>query len=304
MFRARVVGSCVGGSLAAILVVACTVADEGPSAAPEEECTTCDDAGDEPSGEKDAHGGWRPIKDTGKDAGKQKDAAPSDPPLPPCSKSANVKGFVERQLLGGTFWTYVSASYDPKKPMPLVVALHGAGDNAKSYLTYEWQANVDARGMIVVAPQATNPVSAGYGWIKDDRARILAAIDDARACYAVAPGKIILQGFSLGADMSLFVGLTYAKDYAGIAVASGTLARAETSFAQGVSFLPAAKKLPISLWRGTSDPIVSAEDITDTHDRLTAGGHVVKDHSFKGGHKTTPADALAQYDELLGTTGP
>ena len=277
-------------------IVACSGEYARPGA-PNDACASCVEAPDDATFVEDVPG----------DAGALKEAAPAPaeldgstdaPPRAPCSKSPHAKGFVERSLLGGTFWTYVPATYDPKAPLPLVVALHGAGDAAKNYLTYEWQANADARGLVILAPQGSVEVSTGSGWTKADRARILTAIDDARSCYAIAEKRTILQGFSAGADMALFVGLTYSNDFDGIAVASGGLARAETKIAGGVALLPASRKLPVTLWRGASDPVVSASEITETKDRLEASGHVVTVRSFKGGHKTSPADALAQYDEL------
>lgn len=233
-----------------------------------------------------------------RDASTNADASSDDPPLPKCSTDAGQTGLVQRSLLGGRFYTYVPSTYDPKTPLPLVVALHGAGDTAKNYLAYEWQANADARGFIVLAPEGTSAISAGFSWVTADRTRILAALDDVRECYSVAPNKILIQGFSLGADMALFAGLTYADEFVGIAVASGSLRRAETSFNAGAVFLPATKKLRVSLYRGANDPIVTADDVTDSQTRLEADGHTVVVHTFKGPHKTTPADALAQYDEL------
>lgn len=226
------------------------------------------------------------------------DAATEDPPALICSKAAQERGLVERSILGGTFYTYVPAIYDPATPLPLVVALHGAGDTAKSYLAYEWQANADALGVIVLAPQGSASAATGSAWVAADRTRIVAAIDDVRACYSVAPNKTVLQGFSLGADMALFTGLAYSEDFVGIAVASGSLGRAESSFNGGAALAPATRKIRVSLWRGTNDPIVSADDVADSKTRLEAAGHTVFVHSFKGAHKTTPADALVQYDEL------
>jgi poly(3-hydroxybutyrate) depolymerase len=299
MARARIllpaIVVCVGA------VTACTV--KHVTIIPEDDCSACEEPTEDPTIPVDVvDASSNVFGDTKKDAA-AKPATPEEPAtdastLPPCSNSADATGLIERSLLGGTFWTYVPASYDRSSPLPLVVALHGAGDSAKNYLTFEWQANADARGFVVLAPQGTAQAATGYDWAAEDRARILAAIDDVRACYAIAKKGPLIQGFSAGADMALFVGLTYSNDFAGIAVASGSLSAAETSFSSKTPLLPAAHKLPVSLWRGTTDPIVTLTDVTDSKDRLEAAGHTVTLHSFKGSHKTTPTDALAQYDEL------
>jgi predicted esterase len=298
----------------ALLPAACSVRHVTASESP---CTSCDDQADEAPTLPPEGIDLPPSPVLASDPAPSPDAAPDasadaasepEPPEPPppttCSLSPNATGVVERSLLGGRYWTYVPASYDPKTPAPLVVALHGAGDVAKSYLSYEWQADADARGAIVVAPQGTTVVSAGFGWAADDRKRILAAVDDVHACYAILPKHTIIQGFSVGADMALFVGLTYANEFDAIAVASGSLLRAEAAFSPTAPLLPAARKIPVTAWRGTNDPIVPATDIDDLKQRLEAGGHQVFVHSFKGSHKTTPADALAQYDELTGALMP
>lgn len=221
-----------------------------------------------------------------------------------CDLSPHAIGFTERSVLGGKFITYVPATYVNTKPVPVVVALHGAGDQANAFLKYEWQANADSLGWIVVAPEGSQIVSTGKGWAAIDEARIMGAIDATRACYATLTKKTIVQGFSVGASFALYLALKHPNDFAGVAVSSGSLDQAEKTFNAGMSLLPAARALPVSIFHGKSDPVVLFTVAQATQASLETNGHTVTFHSFTGAHKTGPADALIQANDLASASAP
>ncbi len=235
------------------------------------------------------------AEDTGSDAAR--------PPID-CDQSPHAIGTTERTVLGGTFHTYVPATYSKTKPVPVVVALHGAGDQAISYLKYEWQANADALGWIVVAPEGSLIVSTGKGWAAIDESRIMGALQVSRACYATLTKKTIIQGFSTGASMALFVALKHPNDFSGVALSSGSLDQAEKTFNGGAALLPAARALPVSIFHGKTDPVVLFTAAQATQSSLEKNGHTVTFHSFTGAHKTTPADALIEANDLASASAP
>jgi poly(3-hydroxybutyrate) depolymerase len=183
-----------------------------------------------------------------------------------------------------------------------VVALHGAGDTAGNYLAAIWQANADAKGLMVIAPEGTYPVGSGFSWNSGDDVTILAAMDDVYACYAVDPKRILLNGFSAGGIMSYFIGLDQAKRFSGIAIASANLGSAEAI--AGRPLLPAPWKIPVSHFHGEQDQNFPIQTAIDGMNQLKAAGHPFHWHPFDGGHMTTPQDALQMYLDLESSTAP
>lgn len=235
-------------------------------------------------------------------------APPTDAAMAPdtshasCAKSPDAHGTTSRSAAGNPYYSYVPASYDKSKPSALVVALHGAGDTAQNYLQWMWQANADARGVIVIAPEGTYPYSGGYAWNGGDDSLVLAALDDVQKCYSIDPKHVVINGFSAGGTMAYFIGLANASRFSGLAIQSSSLSSGE--YVAGGSLLPAAWKVPVSHFHGDADmnfPIANAKQGIDT---LQAAGHPVFWHPFSGGHQATAADALTELDDLAKYAAP
>src|SRR4028119_549550 len=95
---------------------------------------------------------------------------------------------------------YVPKNYQPSRPAPLVVMLHGAGGDARGGLS-PFQNLADATGLILLAPASRGPTVAvrvgGYG---PNLASIPQALAQAFSRYAVAPPRLAIEGFSDGAS--------------------------------------------------------------------------------------------------------
>jgi hypothetical protein len=122
------------------------------------------------------------IDDTGADSG------------PPCTADAHKVGLTTRTAKGRKYLSYAPASYKPGTLVPLVVALHGAGDTNTNYLNAMWKANADAKGFIVIVPEGGSIAGPGFTWNTGDRTVILATIDDVRPCYDLEPKKTSSKG--------------------------------------------------------------------------------------------------------------
>src|SRR5262249_46306055 len=83
---------------------------------------------------------------------------------PPCTANPDKTGTTNRTVSGHPYVAYVPASYTPSSEVPLVVALHGAGDTALNYLSIVWKGNADANGFIVIAPEGSAPLGSGFTW--------------------------------------------------------------------------------------------------------------------------------------------
>jgi len=221
---------------------------------------------------------------------------------PSCTKSPNQKGTTQRTASGNPYVAYVPQSYDPLKYTPLVVGLHGAGDTAGNFLTVLWQANADARGFIVIAPEGTAPLSTGYTWNTSDGALVLAAVADVLKCYTIDPKKVILHGFSAGGIMAYYIGLAEALTFSGIAINSADLNSAEA--VAGGSLLPSPWLIPVSHTHGTQDQNFPIQYALDGINTLSAAGHPTFWHPFNGGHTANAAQTLVMYDDLETFSAP
>jgi poly(3-hydroxybutyrate) depolymerase len=235
------------------------------------------------------------------------DAGPIDaqselPPKQPCTASQDKVGYTNRTASGNPYVAYVPASYTPTAFVPLVVALHGAGDTAMNYLSVIWQANADAKGFIVIAPEGTAPLGPGYTWNSTDETLILAATADVYNCYSIDPKKQIMHGFSAGGIMAYLIGLDHAALYSGISISSADLGSAEA--VHGSSLLPSAWLIPVSHFHGTEDQNFPIQYAIQGMDELVEAGHPFYWHPFDGGHTTTPQFAATMYADLQSSTAP
>ncbi|HEV8125017.1 MAG TPA: PHB depolymerase family esterase [Gemmatimonadales bacterium] len=110
---------------------------------------------------------------------------------------------------------YVPPSYDPARPTPLVISMHGAGlwGTAQKDIS-QWNQVADREGLIVVYPSG----AAGNGprvWHMErdagpnrDVRFIAALIDTLEAAYNIDPARIYADGLSNGGGMAFVLSCT------------------------------------------------------------------------------------------------
>jgi phospholipase/carboxylesterase len=102
---------------------------------------------------------------------------------------------------------YVGAGYQPERPAPLALLLHGAGGSADSGLTL-LRDLADDRGLILLAPDSRDGtwdvIVNSYG---SDIAFIDSALAQVFGRFNVDPARVGIGGFSDGASYALSVGL-------------------------------------------------------------------------------------------------
>ena len=170
-----------------------------------------------------------------------------------------------------TYRLYVPKSYDPARPTPLVVSLHGAGLwGAVQMEMSRWNAVADEQGLLVVYPSGRGGRGprvwrAGQeGSSAKDIRFIAKLIDTLKASYNIDPARIYADGLSNGGGMAFLLSCTLSDRIAAI----GLVASAQ--------FLP---------WSGCTDPRpVPMIAFHGTEDRFTPyhGGQswVAPDHRF------------------------
>lgn len=175
---------------------------------------------------------------------------------------------------------------------PLLVLLHGAGDDARNMIRV-LQADADRGSYIILAPK-----SQGLTWdLFDDAAyahdppRIDAAV---RSLFAKAPidrERVAIAGFSDGASYALALG-----------IANPQLFRGVMALSAGFLHMPAqvdpAQRLFIS--HGRRDPILSWRRVArDIVPRLEKAGLRPRTRWFAGGHRIDKSSYAEAVDYVL-----
>jgi predicted esterase len=152
-------------------------------------------------------------------------------------------GDMERHhLLAGAnevmpYRVYVPTSYDPSKPMPLVIALHGLGGTEDSFFDSYQQLPpklAEKHGFLMAAPlgfrvdgfYGTRLMSAGDAatirrreYSEQD---VMAVLGLMKANYAVDESRVYLIGHSMGAIGTWYLGAKYPENWAALVPFSGT----------------------------------------------------------------------------------
>src|SRR5215210_3738479 len=105
-------------------------------------------------------------------------------------------------------YLYVPAGYRSRPPAPLVVVLHGAGEDGRDGLAL-LRSQADEAGLILLAPSSReytwDLVVGRYG---PDVAAIDRALEQTFSRYAVDPARLAIGGYSDGASYALSLGIT------------------------------------------------------------------------------------------------
>jgi polyhydroxybutyrate depolymerase len=114
------------------------------------------------------------------------------------------------------------SSYEKGKSLPLVIAAHGFGYPAWQYLSQIKMHEVgEKEGFLTAYIEGPAP-----GWdFKSpdgvDAQFVQKVIADAEQTYGADPGRIYMQGFSLGSGLSYMMGITHPRLFAAISPNSG-----------------------------------------------------------------------------------
>jgi phospholipase/carboxylesterase len=177
---------------------------------------------------------------------------------------------------------YVPPSYQPDRPAPLVVSLHGAGGSAGHGLSL-FRPLADEAGFLVLAPDSRgrswDVIVGSYGPDVEFLDRCLAGVF---AQYAVDPAHLAIGGFSDGASYALCLGL-----------ANGDLFTHILAFSPGFASPPVREGRPeIYISHGQSDTVLPI-DVCSRRliPRLRRQGYEVLYREFDDGHTVPPAIA-------------
>ena len=181
----------------------------------------------------------------------------------------------------------VTAGQRGRRPA-LLVALHGAGSGGAPGGLYAFRGAWDIPGLVIVAPAA-----AGSAWTLDqtDVRFVDRALQRAFVRCRVDPSRIAIGGFSSGAGMALWLGLT-----------NGDLFHTVIALSGGGP-LPVLRvgKPRVYVVHGTLDRVIPVKLGGDAFARaLRDHGYDVTYRRFRGGHRVVPSIARAVVVSALG----
>lgn len=157
-----------------------------------------------------------------------------------------------------TYRIYIPSIYDSSQPVPLLMALHGLGDNANNFQGVGFNQIANTENFIAVYPNAlTDPILGAAGWNAgvnplnniDDVGFLNALLDTIQSGYSIDTSRIYVCGFSLGGFMSYRLACESGERITAVASVAGTLPASSVA-----TCVPS--KMPALHIHGTSDQTI------------------------------------------------
>lgn len=178
---------------------------------------------------------------------------------------------------------HVPAGYDPGRPAPLVVLLHGAGGNARDTSGLLGRLS-DETGFLLLVPESRgrtwDVILDGFGPDVDFLGRALGRVFDG---HAVDRSRVALAGFSDGASYALSLGLGNADLFTHL-----------IAFAPGFVVPPVPVGRPrLFVAHGTKDTVLPIDRCSRRIiPQLRRAGYEITYEEFDGPHAVPPAIAI------------
>lgn len=122
---------------------------------------------------------------------------------------------------------YLPSSYDGKKAMPMLVALHGTGGDENKYFDHEtyqsgiYKIEAEKQGLVILCPLGTDGAGCPTEWRGEAEINVLAAIEDVQQRFRIDSDRIVCTGQSMGGTGTTYLCCRYPDIFAaGIPLAS------------------------------------------------------------------------------------
>lgn len=193
-----------------------------------------------------------------------------------------------------------------------VVVLHGLGADGYDFVPIVKELETlgvpPARFVFPHAPTMPVTINGGYvmrAWYdilgtdlvrREDEAGLrssqaaIEALLGREMARGIAPGRIVLAGFSQGGAVTLQAGLRQPEPLAGLVVLSSYLPLAAQAAAERHE---ASRSVPIFMAHGTQDPVVPLARGTATRDQLQQLGYAVEWHEYPMPHSVCAEEVEA-----------
>ena len=161
-----------------------------------------------------------------------------------------------------TYLLHVPSAYDPQKPVPLVISMHGFAEWPAHLMKISgWNDLAEQYGFIVVYPSGTGFPRRwdATGSSMMDVKFISDLIDKLESDYNIDSTRIYANGLSNGAGMSYLLICEMAERIAAIGGVSG-------AFTYPLDECNPSRPVPMIVIQGNNDPIVPYEGESDRHE--------------------------------------
>jgi predicted esterase len=144
----------------------------------------------------------------------------------PAAPGAVAAGFIQRARNDerSDYTLYIPEDYSPERPLPLIVALHGAYGQGSEYV-WTWLRPARSRGYAILAPK-----SLGDTWdmraSSIDTRSVVRMFGEVTSEYSIDRDRVYLSGLSDGGIFTYMLGLERSQLFRGIAPVAGALHQA------------------------------------------------------------------------------
>lgn len=184
--------------------------------------------------------------------------------------------------------------YDPGRPYPVIILLHGFGAHMGDLASLA--PVIHQTGYLYVCPNAPlafqlGPGMVGYGWtapygqatpqeVENAEKLVTAFINEVMEEYGVEPGNLLLGGFSQGGGMAYRCGLGRPDIFAGLVALSSVFPAEELT-----ERLSAERKQPVFIAHGTEDPLLPVQEARRARRFLEEAGFQPLYREYAMGHE-------------------
>jgi phospholipase/carboxylesterase len=166
----------------------------------------------------------------------------------------------------GGFSVFVPEDYDPARPYPVVMALHGGSGHGRLFL-WSWVREARGRGVIVVSPTAV-----GDTWSlmqpELDAANLVHVLEQVAQTWRIDRGRLLLTGMSDGGTFTLLSGIDQDSPFTHLAPVAASFHPLLLSMAPPQRLLG----LPVYLVHGALDWMFPVSVARSAHSALDAAG--------------------------------
>ncbi len=173
-----------------------------------------------------------------------------------------------------TYFLFVPSGIAAGRKVPLVVALHGSGQDAESYVS-AWKDLAEREKLIVVGPSSLDVVH--WAPPEDGPLFLHDVVEQVAAKYPVDGRRVHLFGHSAGAVFALEMAALESEYFASIAAYAGSLTPKYFNL-----FDYAKRKIPYLIVIGTEDRFFPLDEVRATRDVLKSRGFPVEYFEMPG----------------------
>lgn len=212
-------------------------------------------------------------------------------------------GFLNRSItvagISHRYQVYVPASYDPAVAWPVILFLHGFGERGSDGLLQTEvglaaaiRRHSDRFPAIVVFPQAPPSPNVPLSIWQTAAPVALATLDQTLAEFTSDPARVYLTGMSQGGHGSWYLAHHHPERFAAVVVVCGWVAETgnrpgifpETVTEPYAALAQRIKHVPIWIFHGELDNVISVDESRRMHTALQALGATVRYTELPGGN--------------------